>query len=84
MEMSKDFQEVCPEVQISINQNLVDYTVELNHSEYSFVRQNQLQVANKNGDLVSGTSGGGSIKGPSIKGGVKKACEAILADWAKK
>jgi hypothetical protein len=43
-----------------------------------------MQVANKDGDLVSGTSGGGSIKGPSIKGDVKKACEAIVADWAKK
>ena len=84
MEMSKDFQEVCPEVQISVNPHLSDYTVDLNHTEYSFVRQNQIQVANKNGDLVSGTSGGGSIKGPSIKGGVKKACEAILADWVKK
>jgi hypothetical protein len=84
MEMSKDFQEVCPQVQMSVNPHLSDYTVDLNHTEYSFVRQNQLQVANKNGDLVSGTSGGGSIKGPSIKGAVKKACEAILADWAKK
>ena len=84
MEMSKDFQEDCPQVQISVNPNLLDYTVELNHTEYSFVRQNQIQVANKDGDLVSGTSGGGSIKGPSIKGDVKKACEAIVADWAKK
>jgi hypothetical protein len=84
MEMSKDFQDVCPQVQISLNPHLSDYTVDLNHTEYSFVRQNQLQVANKNGDLLSATSGGGSIKGPSIKGAVKKACEAILADWATK
>jgi hypothetical protein len=84
MEMSKDFQEVCPEVQISLNQHLMDYTVELNHTEHSFVRQNQIQVANKDGDLVSGTSEGGSIKAASIKGDVKKACEAIVADWARK
>jgi hypothetical protein len=84
MEMSKDFQEVCPEVQISVNQHLMDYTVELNHTEHSFVRENQMQVANKDGDLVSKTKEGGSIKGGSIRGGVKKACEAILADWAKK
>ena len=84
MEMSKDFQEVCPEVQISVNPHLLDYTVDLNHTESDFVRQNQIQVVNKNGDLVSGTRGIGSIKGPSIKGGVKKACEVILADWAKK
>jgi hypothetical protein len=83
MEMSKDFQEVCPEVQISINPNLLDYTVQLNHSEYSFVRQNQMQIANKDGDLVSRTEGG-SIKEGSIKGDVKKACKAIIADWTKK
>jgi hypothetical protein len=84
MEMSKDFQEECPGVQISVNPHLLDYTVDLNHTESDFVRQNQLQVANKDGELVSGTSGGGSIKGPSIRGGVKKACDVILADWAKK
>ena len=84
MEMSKDFQEVCPEVQISVNPNLSDYTVELNHTEYSFVRLNQIQVANNVGDLLSGASSGGSFKGPSIKGDVKKACDAIVADWAKK
>jgi hypothetical protein len=84
MEMGKDFQEVCPEVTISLNQNLVDYTVELNHTEHSFVRQNQIQVENKDGDLVSGTNEGRSIKGPSIRGDVRKACEAIVADWAKK
>jgi hypothetical protein len=84
MEMSKDFQEECPGVQISVNPHLLDYTVDLNHTESDFVRQNQIQVANKDGDLVSGPSGGGSIKGPSIRGGVKKACDVILADWAKK
>jgi hypothetical protein len=84
MEMSKDFQEECPGVQISVNPHLLDYTVDLNHTESEFVRQNQIQVANKDGDLVSGPSGGGSIKGPSIRGGVKKACDVILADWAKK
>ena len=84
MEMSKDFQEDCPEVQISVNPNLLDYTVELNHTESNFVRQNQMQVANKDGDLVSGTSGGGSIKAGRIRGDVTKACQAIVADWAKK
>jgi hypothetical protein len=79
MEMSKDFQEVCPDVQVSINQYVVDYSVELNHIEHSFVRYNQMQVANKNGDLVSKTRNSGSIKG-----GVKQACEAIVADWASK
>jgi hypothetical protein len=84
MEMSKDFQEECPGVVISVNPHLLDYTVDLNHTESDFMRQNQIQVANKDGDLVSGPRGGGSIKGPSIRGGVKKACDVILADWAKK
>jgi hypothetical protein len=84
MEMSKDFQEECAGVVISVNPHLLDYTVDLNHTESDFMRQNQIQVANKDGDLVSGPSGGGSIKGPSIRGGVKKACDVILADWAKK
>jgi hypothetical protein len=84
MEMSKDFQEVCPEVQISVNAHLLDYHVELNHTEYSFVRQNQIQITNKDGDLVSGGNDGGSIRAASIRGDVKKACEAIVADWAKK
>lgn len=84
MEMSKDFQELCPEVQISVNPNLLDYTVELNHTEYSFVRLNQIEVSNNVGDLLSGASGGGNFKGPSIKGDVKKACQAIVADWARR
>ena len=73
MEMSKDFQEVCPGVQISLNQHLVDYTVELNHIEHDFLRDNQMQVANRDGDLVSRTKGGGSIKG-----GVKKVWRSSL------
>jgi hypothetical protein len=84
MEMSKDFQEECAGVVISVNPHLLDYTVDLNHTESDFMRQNQIQVANKDGDLVSGPSGSGSIKGPSIRGGVKKACDVILADWARK
>jgi hypothetical protein len=84
MEMSKDFQEDCPEVQISVNPNLLDYTVELNHTERSFLSQNQIRVANKDGDVVSGANGGGSIKAGSIRGDVTKACQAIVADWAKK
>lgn len=78
MEMTKDFQELCPDVTISVNQNLMDYTVELNHVEHGFIRENQMQVADKMGDLVTKAKGGATIKGE-----VKKACEAILADWAK-
>ena len=80
MEMSKDFQEVCPDVQISVSRRQVDYTVELNHFEHGlFVRDNQMRVANKDDDLVSKIRNSGSIKG-----GIKQACAAIIADWAEK
>lgn len=79
MEMSKDFEQNCQGVRITINQQAADYTVILNHTEFGFARDNQFQIADKNGDLISRTKEGGSIKG-----GVKKACAQILADWAKK
>jgi hypothetical protein len=79
MEMSKDFEKSCPSVRISLNQQMADYTVVLNHIEHGFARDNQIQIANKDGDLISKTKEGGSING-----NVKKACDVILADWAKK
>src|SRR5580704_5483502 len=80
MEVAKDFEKGCPDVRITISQNAADYTILLNHIEHGLlVRDNQIQVANKDGDLISTTKEGGSIKGDA-----KKACELILADWAKK
>ncbi|HEY4949490.1 MAG TPA: hypothetical protein VIH88_04065 [Candidatus Acidoferrales bacterium] len=78
MEMSKDFEKVCPGVRVTVNQQMADYTVLLNHIELGlFARDNQMQIADKNGDLLQTKEGGG------IKGGVKKVCDLILADWAK-
>ncbi len=79
MEMSKDFERDCHGVRVTINQQMADYTVVLNHIEVGFARDNQIQVANKEGDLLSKTKEGGSIAG-----GIKKACALIVADWAKK
>jgi hypothetical protein len=79
MEMSKDFEKDCPDVRISLNQSAADYTVSLNHIEQGFSRDNQIQIANRDGDLISKTREGGSING-----NIKKACSLILADWAKK
>jgi len=80
MEMSKDLEKDCPGVRITINQEAADYTILLNHIEHGLlIRDNQIQIANRDGDLVSRTKEGGSIKGD-----VKKACETILTDWAKK
>jgi hypothetical protein len=77
MEMSKDFTKSCPDVKLTINQQNADYTVLLNHIEAGFSRDNQIQVADKNGDILKTKEGG------SIKGGVKNACTLILADWNK-
>ncbi len=79
MEMSKDLEGDCPGVRITINQQMADYTILLNHIEVGFARDNQIEVADKSGDLLSKTKEGGSIRG-----GMKKACGVILADWAKK
>jgi len=58
---------------------VADYTVELNQVEHGVVAENQMLVANKDGDLISrGKQWGG------LKGGVRKVCAAILADWAKR
>ena len=79
MEMSKDLEKDCPGVRVTVSPQMADYTVLLNHIESGFVRDNQIQVANKDGDLLSRTKEGGSIAG-----GMKKACALILADWATK
>ena len=46
MEMSKDLERDCPGVRMTINQQVADYTVLLNHIEVGFARDNQIQVAN--------------------------------------
>jgi hypothetical protein len=79
MELSKDFEKSCPDVRITLNQQMADYTVNLNHIEHGFARDNQFQIADKNGDLLSTTKEGGSIKSAA-----RKACEQILTDWASK
>jgi hypothetical protein len=79
MEMSKDFEKDCSVIKVTINQAAADYTIVLNHIEHGFVRDNQIQVANKDGDLISKTKEGGSIRGD-----MKKACQVILADWDSK
>ena len=78
MEMSKDFEKDCPGVHITINPSAADYTIMLNHIEHGFVRDNQVQIANRDGDLISRTKEGGSIRGD-----MKKACQILLADWSK-
>jgi hypothetical protein len=77
MEMARDFKDVCPIVQITINDQKADFTVRLNHIEAGLIiRDNQVEVYNKDGDLISGKEGG------SIMDGVKDACVLITTTWA--
>jgi len=78
MEMSKDILKSCPDLVITINQQAADYTIRLNHIEHGLiVRDNQIQVFNKDGDLMKNKEGG------SIKGNIKQICEVIHQDWAR-
>jgi hypothetical protein len=77
MEMAKDFGNICPAVQITMNEEKADFTVGLNHIEVGLLgRDNQVQVYDKDGDLISGKEGG------SILNGVKNACVLIVVSWA--
>ena len=76
MEMAKDFKKNCPAVKVTILQTAADYTVMLNHLEVgTFARDDQFQVANKEGDMLS------RVREKSINGGVKAVCDVILSDW---
>ncbi len=84
MEMAKDFQKDCPSVRITIAQEAADYTVLLNHIEVGLVlRDNQVQVADRNGDMLILHEGTG-IKSGSIRGSVRIACRMITEDWSDK
>lgn len=77
MEMARDFKDVCPIVQVTINDQKADFNVRLNHIEKGLIlRDNQIEVYNKDGDLISGKEGG------SIMDGVKNACALIVTLWA--
>jgi hypothetical protein len=78
IEMSKDFAATCPVVQITLNQQMADYTIILNHIEVGFSRNNQMQIAARNGDQLSIAEGG------SIKARVKQACILLLTNWNTK
>lgn len=79
MEMSKDFAKNCPDVKITVNESAADYVIALNHLEVGISRDNQVQVSNRDGDLV-----GRALEGRSIASVMKAACGAVVADWSAK
>jgi hypothetical protein len=59
-------------IQITLNPQMADYTVILNHREVGLSRNNQMQIAAQNGDQLLAGEGG------SIKAKVKQACILIV------
>jgi hypothetical protein len=78
IELTKDFQKDCDQVRITTLQEKADYTVNLNHIEHGLVRDNQMLVSNKDGDVLYTKEGG------SIDKNVKYACGVIQKDWKTK
>ena len=56
---------------------MADYTIVLNHLEVGWSRNNQMQIAARNGDQLAMGEGG------SINGRVKQACILILTNWIR-
>jgi hypothetical protein len=80
IELTKDFQKEkdCSEIAVTTRQDKADYTLTLNHIEHGFARDNQIRLANTDGDVLLTKEGG------SIAKNVKTACGLILDDWKKK
>jgi hypothetical protein len=68
----------CSDIAVTTRQDKADYTLTLNHIEHGFVRDNQIRLANTDGDVLLTKEGG------SIAKNVKTACGLILDDWKKK
>lgn len=79
MEVTKDLQKDCPGVMVTINQSAADYIVMLNRESKQnrglLRSNNQLQVANKMGDIL------GSNATRTVGNASKDACALIVADW---
>jgi hypothetical protein len=80
IELTKDFQKEkeCSEIAVTTRQDKADYTLTLNHIEHGFVRDNQIRLANADGDVLFTKEGG------SIAKNVKWSCTLIVSDFAKK
>jgi hypothetical protein len=81
MEVTKDLQQFCPGVTVTLNQAAADYTVELDRESKQnrgLLRTNsQIQVSNRIGDVL------GSKATRTVNNASKDACSLILSDWAQ-
>ena len=79
MEVTKDLQNNCSGVTVTINENNADYIVMLNRESKQnrgLLRSNsQIQVANKAGDIL------GAKSTHTVGNAAKDACNLIVADW---
>lgn len=81
MEVAKDLQKGCSGVTITLNQTSADYTVmltrESKHNRGLLRTNSQVQVANRNGDVLD------THATRTVNNAAKDACGLILADWSQ-
>lgn len=81
MEVTKDLQNDCPGVIVTLNQATADYTFMFDRESKQnrgLLRTNsQIQVANRVGDVL------GSKATRTVGNASKDACQVILADWSQ-
>ena len=75
---SRDFAQNCPGAQVTMDRNVADYTVSIDPIGGGATQSTRILIANRKGNLLSIADGGKMIDG------AKKACNAILEDWASK
>jgi hypothetical protein len=79
MEVTKDLQNNCSGVTVTINESNADYIVMMNRESKQnrgLLRSNsQIQVANKAGDIL------GAKATHTVGNAAKDACNLIVADW---
>jgi hypothetical protein len=81
MEITKDLQQSCSGVTVTLNQAAADYTVQLDRESKQnrgLLRTNsQVQVSNRIGDVL------GSKATRTVNNASKDACSMIVSDWAQ-
>lgn len=79
IEMAKDFSKECPDVTVTVNQAVADYTVSLNRESKKnrglLRSNNQVMIVNRMGDMLHA----GATH--AVSSATKDACSAIMADW---
>jgi hypothetical protein len=78
-EIAKLFGTACPTVVIATKSSNVEYTMFLIHTGSLFSHENQMQISDRNGNVIAPP-----FSLDPIQRIVKHACDAITSDWTAK